>query len=62
MPAGRIGHNRLDVEDRRKAFEEYTETKLACVSFYTFDHLLAEKNVENMFGILQLALGFIGPV
>jgi len=62
MLAGRIGHNRLDVEDRRKAAEEYTDTKLACVSSYTFDHLLAEKIVENMFGILHLTLGFIGPV
>jgi hydroxymethylglutaryl-CoA reductase len=62
MPAGRIGHNRLDVEDRRKVVEEYTDMKLACVSSYTFDHLLAEENVENMFGILQMALGFIGPV
>jgi len=42
--------------------EDYTDTKLACVSSYTFDPLLAEKNIENIFGTVQLPLGFVGPV
>jgi hydroxymethylglutaryl-CoA reductase (NADPH) len=62
MPAWRIEARPVGCRDRRKAVEDYTDTKLACVSSYTFDPLLAEKNIENIFGTVQLPLGFVGPV
>ena len=56
------GKTRSDVEERKKAMEVYSDTKFACVTSYTFDPLLAEKNVENMLGTVQLPHGFVGLV
>ncbi|MEM2943696.1 MAG: hydroxymethylglutaryl-CoA reductase (NADPH) [Methanomassiliicoccales archaeon] len=56
------GRNKEDVEDRKKAVEEFAGVKLECISSYTIDPLLASKNIENMIGCIQMPLGFVGPL
>ena len=56
------GHSKSDVEERRKAAEEFTGADLETVSKYGFDPELASKNVENMIGTTQIPLGYAGPV
>ncbi|OPY31914.1 MAG: 3-hydroxy-3-methylglutaryl-coenzyme A reductase [Methanomassiliicoccales archaeon PtaU1.Bin124] len=56
------GKSKADVDERRMAVEEYAATKLPHIGSYSFDPLLAEKNVENMIGCLQVPLGFAGPL
>ncbi len=56
------GHERADVDERRAAVEGLTESDLSAVGDYTFDPLLASKNIENMIGVTQIPLGFAGPV
>ncbi len=56
------GRKREDVEDRRKAVEQRSGSQLKCISFYSFDPIIAEKNIENMIGAVQIPLGFVGPL
>ncbi len=56
------GKTKADVEDRRKAAEEYTGTELKTVSNYGFDPELASTNIENMIGTVQIPLGYAGPI
>ena len=56
------GMERSDVDARRKAVESLTETKLENIASYPFDPQAAAKNVENMIGVVQIPLGFAGPV
>ncbi|MDD1770804.1 MAG: hydroxymethylglutaryl-CoA reductase (NADPH) [Methanomassiliicoccales archaeon] len=56
------GRTRADTDERRKAVEEYSGSKLDCISEYAFDPLLAERNIENMIGTVQVPLGFVGPL
>jgi hydroxymethylglutaryl-CoA reductase (NADPH) len=56
------GRKREDVEDRRRAVEEFSGARLDCISLYSFDPLLAGKNIENMIGSVQVPLGFVGPI
>jgi hydroxymethylglutaryl-CoA reductase len=56
------GKNREDIEERRKAVEEYTQVKLASIASYTIDPLSANKNIENMIGTTQIPLGYAGPI
>lgn len=56
------GRSRADVEDRRKAVSDLTETKLEAIGDYSFDPELASKNIENMIGVTHVPLGFAGPV
>ncbi|HVO77629.1 MAG TPA: hydroxymethylglutaryl-CoA reductase (NADPH) [Methanomassiliicoccales archaeon] len=56
------GRTRADTEERRKAVEEFSDSKLDNISSFTFDPLLAEKNIENMIGAVQVPLGFVGPI
>jgi hydroxymethylglutaryl-CoA reductase (NADPH) len=56
------GKRREDVEDRRRAVEAFSGTMLDCISSYSFDPILAEKNIENMFGSVQIPVGFVGPI
>lgn len=56
------GRTRGDVKERREAVEKLTDTKLEYISSYTFDPLLAEKNIENMIGCIQVPVGFVGPL
>ncbi|HUV24397.1 MAG TPA: hydroxymethylglutaryl-CoA reductase (NADPH) [Methanomassiliicoccales archaeon] len=56
------GRTRGDVKERREAVEKFTDTKLEYISSYTFDPLLAEKNIENMIGCVQVPVGFVGPI
>ncbi|MCL2142646.1 MAG: hydroxymethylglutaryl-CoA reductase (NADPH) [Methanomassiliicoccaceae archaeon] len=56
------GRERSDADDRRKAAEDLTGTKLEEISKYSFDPKAAEKNIENMIGAVQVPLGFAGPV
>lgn len=56
------GKGKADVDERRWAVEEHVGTKLTHVGSYSFDPLLAEKNVENMIGCVQIPLGFVGPL
>lgn len=56
------GNQRIDVEDRRIAAERMTGSSLEHVSRYSFDPMIASKNIENMIGATQIPLGFAGPV
>ena len=56
------GYTAADVEDRRKAAEEFTGASLDTVSKYGFDPETASKNIENMIGTIQIPLGYAGPV
>ena len=56
------GRSRADVDDRRKAVSDLTETKLEAIGDYSFDPEMASKNIENMIGVTQVPLGFAGPV
>ncbi len=56
------GYTADDVEDRRKAAEEFTGASLETVSKYGFDPEKASKNIENMIGTTQIPLGYAGPV
>lgn len=56
------GYTAADVEERRKAAEEFTGASLETVSKYGFDPETASKNIENMIGTVQIPLGYAGPV
>ncbi|HEY3419102.1 MAG TPA: hydroxymethylglutaryl-CoA reductase (NADPH) [Methanomassiliicoccales archaeon] len=56
------GKTKQDVDERRQAAEEFTGTKLNAVSHCSFDPIVAEKNIENMIGCVQIPLGFVGPI
>ncbi len=56
------GYTTADVEERRKAAEEFTGAALDTVSKYGFDPVAASKNIENMIGTVQIPLGYAGPV
>jgi hydroxymethylglutaryl-CoA reductase (NADPH) len=56
------GKTKQDVEERRQAAEEFTGAKLSAVSHCSFDPIMAEKNIENMIGCVQIPLGFVGPI
>lgn len=56
------GYTAADVEDRRKAAEEFTGASLETVSKYGFNPQTASKNIENMIGTTQIPLGYAGPV
>lgn len=56
------GHSSADVEDRRKAAEQLTETDLSPMADFSFDPEIAAKNIENMIGVAQIPMGFAGPV
>ena len=56
------GKEQKDADERRRAAEEYTGAKLDAVSSYPFDASAASTNVENMIGVIQVPLGYAGPV
>ncbi len=56
------GMERSDVDARRAAVEQLTETKLDTIASYPFEPKAAAANVENMIGVIQVPLGFAGPV
>ncbi|MBR5999237.1 MAG: 3-hydroxy-3-methylglutaryl-CoA reductase, partial [Candidatus Methanomethylophilaceae archaeon] len=56
------GMERSDVDARRAAVEKLTETKLDTIASYPFEPQAAAANVENMIGVVQIPLGFAGPV
>jgi len=56
------GYSHSDVDERRRAVEEFTGTDLEHISKFCFDSEAASKNIENMIGATQIPLGFAGPV
>ena len=56
------GMERADVDKRRTAVEEFTGAKLENISSYPFEPSAASANVENMIGVVQIPMGFAGPV
>jgi hydroxymethylglutaryl-CoA reductase (NADPH) len=56
------GRTKADVDERRKAAEERSGVPMPHIASFSFDPLLAEKNIENMIGATQVPLGFVGPV
>ncbi|MCL2032546.1 MAG: hydroxymethylglutaryl-CoA reductase (NADPH) [Methanomassiliicoccaceae archaeon] len=56
------GYSHADVDERRKAVEEFTGASLESISKYCFDSEKASKNIENMIGATQIPLGFAGPI
>ncbi|MBR4226684.1 MAG: hydroxymethylglutaryl-CoA reductase (NADPH) [Candidatus Methanomethylophilaceae archaeon] len=56
------GYTEEDVEDRRAAVEEFTGTRFEFINRCGMDCEAASKNIENMIGVIQIPLGFAGPV
>lgn len=56
------GMERADVDERRKAVSELTETGFDAIASYPFEPSVAKANIENMIGVIQVPLGFAGPV
>lgn len=56
------GYSHADVDERRKAAEEFSGTGLESISKYCFSSEGASKNIENMIGAVQIPLGYAGPV
>lgn len=56
------GYSRADVEERRRSLESLTGADLQHISAYSFDPVLAQKNIENMIGVTQVPLGYCGPL
>ena len=56
------GYAHKDVDDRRKAVEEFSNVSLESISKYCFSSEGASKNIANMIGATQVPLGFAGPV
>jgi len=56
------GSGQNDADERRKAVEKFTGTKLEHIAKYSFSAEAAEKNIENMIGVTQVPLGFAGPI
>jgi len=56
------GRTREDMDDRRRAVEAATGASLGAVGAVGFDPALAERNIENMIGAVQVPLGFVGPL
>lgn len=56
------GYLRTDVNERRRAAEEFTGAELENISKYCFSSEKASKNIENMIGAVQIPLGYAGPV
>lgn len=56
------GYTHADVDERRKAAEQFTGADLESVSKYCFSSEKASKNIENMIGAIQIPLGYAGPI
>ena len=56
------GMERADVDERRNAVSQLTETKFDTVASYPFEPSIVKSNIENMIGVIQIPLGFAGPV
>jgi hydroxymethylglutaryl-CoA reductase (NADPH) len=56
------GRTRADVDERRRAVEESAGVSLPNIGSLSFDPLVASKNIENMIGVVQVPLGFVGPL
>ncbi|MDR0523660.1 MAG: hydroxymethylglutaryl-CoA reductase (NADPH) [Candidatus Methanoplasma sp.] len=56
------GYSHSDVDERRRAVEEFTGARLESISKFCFSSEAASKNIENMIGATQIPLGFAGPV
>lgn len=56
------GYSKADVGDRKNAVEKTTKANLKAIEDYSFDPECASKNIENMIGVVQIPLGFAGPV
>jgi len=56
------GNERKDVDERRNAVENVTKVSFSSIQDYGFDPVVASKNAENMIGVIQIPLGFAGPV
>ena len=56
------GMERSDVDDRRNAVSQLTEVDFRAIASYPFEPFEARSNIENMIGVIQIPLGFAGPV
>ncbi len=56
------GKTRADIDERRRAVEKATGTDLGHIGTMGFEPEAAEKNIENMIGVVQVPLGFVGPL
>jgi hydroxymethylglutaryl-CoA reductase (NADPH) len=50
------------IRERQKFVEEFTGVKLQHISKYSFDPHLAQGNIEHFTGVMQVPLGFAGPI
>lgn len=50
------------IKERQKFIEEYSGNKYNHLFKYSFDPHLAQGNIENFTGVVQVPLGFAGPI
>jgi len=50
------------IKQRQSFLEEFTGKKLEHIPHYSFDPHIAQGNVENFTGVVQVPLGFAGPL
>ena len=55
-------YNNVIIKERQKFIEKYTEKKFDHLFKYSFDPHCTEGNIENFTGVVQVPLGFAGPI
>jgi hydroxymethylglutaryl-CoA reductase (NADPH) len=55
-------YNEAIIRERQKFVEEFTGIKLEHISKYSFDPHVAKGNCEHFTGVMQVPLGFAGPI
>ena len=55
-------YNQSVIEERQKFIEAYSGKKYNHLFHYTFNPKLAQGNIENFTGVVQVPLGFAGPI
>ncbi|MCK5104030.1 MAG: hydroxymethylglutaryl-CoA reductase, partial [Cyclobacteriaceae bacterium] len=55
-------YNNVIIKERQKFIEKYAEKKFDHLFKYSFDPHCTEGNIENFTGVVQVPLGFAGPI
>ena len=59
---GKDDYSKEIIKKRQEFIEKYSKKKYSHLFHYTFDPHIAQGNIENFTGIVQVPLGFAGPI
>jgi len=63
IPRSRVDNYSKEIIDKRRSFvHEYTGVDMEHAAHYNFDAHLTKGNIENFSGVIQIPLGFAGPL